>query len=312
MSENSNSYEELIIRFLDGHASTEEVEQLEKWKASSKANQLEFEQIEALFLLSADVELFNEIDVEADLKSVKSRLPHQKQEGKVRSVSTRLMRIAAVIVCLVGATFLFYFMSTEEKPQYIALSDGTKVYLRDQATLDFPKTFDTDQRRVTLHGEAFFEVAHDATKPFIIVTANTEVKVLGTTFLVSEQKNKVDVVVKTGKVQFSVKEEKTRHVILTANEQGIYANHEIKEQVNQNKNYLSWHTGAFEFTDTDIDMALSELSTFYPEMKLGHRVVSDCPLTASFDDESVQTIIQTIEATCSLRAQEVDGVWVFQ
>ena len=58
-------------------------------------------------------------------------------------------------------------------------------------------------RKLNLTGEAFFEVAPDTSLPFIIAAANTQVRVVGTSFLVKTDNDQVELVVKTGKVQFS-------------------------------------------------------------------------------------------------------------
>src|SRR5690606_9851089 len=64
----------------------------------------------------------------------------------------------------------------------VTLSDGTRVWLNSNSTLKFPPEFATDQRAVEISGEAFFEVAHDAKRPFIVKSYYQEITVLGTTF----------------------------------------------------------------------------------------------------------------------------------
>ncbi len=67
----------------------------------------------------------------------------------------------------------------------IQLSDGTKVWMNSVSQLEYPLAFGKSQRRIKLTGEAFFEVAKDATRPFIIDANGYEIKVLGTSFNVS-------------------------------------------------------------------------------------------------------------------------------
>lgn len=64
----------------------------------------------------------------------------------------------------------------------VLLPDGTKVYLNAESSLSYPASFSLRNRTVCLTGEAYFEVKHDATAPFIVKTTEVEIKVLGTTF----------------------------------------------------------------------------------------------------------------------------------
>lgn len=67
----------------------------------------------------------------------------------------------------------------------IQLEDGSKVWLNAGSVLTFPEHFATRQREIYLEGEGYFEVAHDAERPFIVRSANMDVNVLGTTFNLS-------------------------------------------------------------------------------------------------------------------------------
>lgn len=77
-------------------------------------------------------------------------------------------------------------LSTAKGRAYsVTLSDGTKVYLNSETTLKYPAKFAGNERIVMLDGEAYFEVAPDAKRPFIVKTERYDVKVLGTKFDVS-------------------------------------------------------------------------------------------------------------------------------
>ncbi|WP_215222745.1 FecR family protein [Echinicola shivajiensis] len=81
----------------------------------------------------------------------------------------------------------------------ISLSDGTTIHLNSESSLTFPKTFGDSIREVELQGEAFFDVAEDKEKPFIIHSKDVQIKVLGTSFNVN-QSEKLEVALVTGKV----------------------------------------------------------------------------------------------------------------
>jgi transmembrane sensor len=74
-------------------------------------------------------------------------------------------------------------MTTTKGRQYqLQLSDGSKIWLNAASSITFPTTFNEPARKISITGEAYFEIAHDAKHPFIVSTGNMEVQVLGTHF----------------------------------------------------------------------------------------------------------------------------------
>lgn len=83
-------------------------------------------------------------------------------------------------------TMAFNTVNIPKTKQYqLVLPDGTKVWLNSLSTMRFPATFDDNERRVKITGEAYFEVAKDKARPFYVETSGMTVKVLGTKFNVN-------------------------------------------------------------------------------------------------------------------------------
>src|SRR5690606_14624145 len=81
-------------------------------------------------------------------------------------------------------------LTTPRGGQYqTTLSDGTKVWLNAGSMLRYPLHFPADKRVVTLEGEAFFDVSHDAERPFTVQVNGTDIEVLGTQFNVNSYTN---------------------------------------------------------------------------------------------------------------------------
>jgi len=77
-------------------------------------------------------------------------------------------------------------LTTPKGGEYqVVLADGTKIWLNAASSITYPTAFNTKERRVKLSGEAYFEVAKDAQKPFYVNTANGQIRVLGTHFNIS-------------------------------------------------------------------------------------------------------------------------------
>ena len=87
----------------------------------------------------------------------------------------------------------------------IMLSDGTKLVANSRTTLSYPKTFrGAEQREVSIKGEAYLEVAHDAEHPFVVNSGKFKVKVLGTRFNISNyDDSKSSVVLAQGSVEIT-------------------------------------------------------------------------------------------------------------
>ena len=102
-------------------------------------------------------------------------------------------KIVAVIVVFFGVFMLFKVNKTIPEITVVAtdsivtqkLVDGTVVAINENSTIAFPEEFKNKQRVVKLEGEAFFEVAHDSTQPFIVDAQRGYIEVLGTKFNVN-------------------------------------------------------------------------------------------------------------------------------
>lgn len=115
------------------------------------------------------------------------------RRGKTASLYRRIVRVAvsAAAVLIVGIASLFLFKGPAEmivvenngaEVCELLLTDSTRVWLQLGAKITYPKKFSRKHRPVHLSGEAFFDVSHDPSRPFIVSTTAVEIKVLGTRF----------------------------------------------------------------------------------------------------------------------------------
>jgi hypothetical protein len=146
----------------------------------------------------------------------------------------------------------------------IMLPDGTNVWLNSESSLTFPVVFKGSTRKVSLKGEAYFEVAKNKEKPFIVHTDNTDIKVLGTHFNVHAYKddNNVKTTLLEGSVRLSSAASST---VLTPGQQGVTdaTNGSItQKKVNINQ-VMAWKAGYFIFRDDDIRDIMKQISRWY-------------------------------------------------
>ena len=307
-----NPYDELMIRVLDGYATETEQKQLNDWLLASPANQATFDEFQKIWTGAEDANVLNGLDIEADLKAVKVQATIADSKPLARSTSatrskpvTRLsisfiQKIAAILlpVAVVAIAISIYLnKGTGNEP--ILLSDGTKVWLYQEADLEFPEQFVGSTRSVKLIGEAFFEVAEDATKPFIIEAGKSEIKVLGTSFNVQSAVHETNVIVHSGKVQLAATDAPAQVVELTKGEKGIYQDSRVSETINADKNYRAWQNGVFEFDGSlPIEGVIAQLSRYYGAIDLPTSANADCSFTGEFDKEELGTVLETIKNSC--------------
>ncbi len=187
----------IIARFITGECTDEELAQIEEWTKADKSNAAELFGMERLYR-EAQAAAMPRRETEGALHRLHARIDARERHETVRkarlNVWRRLAAAAAVVIICVGIYALrgvvspekhieyMYARATATTPRQIALPDGTKVWLNNGATLRYPKTFADTLREVRLTGEAYFEVAKNHLKPFVVDSRDMKVRVLGTVF----------------------------------------------------------------------------------------------------------------------------------
>ena len=136
-----------------------------------------------------------ESDYRHKLTDIHRRIDLLDRAGKRgRFISLRRFAAAAALLALVVCGEYLFLRSRYERTPSVCLvtaqgskgeftlPDGTRVWLNGDSRLSYPETFDAEARRVWLDGEAFFQVRHDASHPFVVDMEVMQVEVLGTEF----------------------------------------------------------------------------------------------------------------------------------
>lgn len=161
---------------------------------------------------------------------------------------------------------LYNTVSTPRGGQYrLVLSDGTAVWLNAASSLRYPTAFQGRERRVEITGEAYFEVAHDEGRPFIVKRGLTEVKVLGTHFNVNGYEDEPSLTVTLLKGSVSVTNGH-RSKLLQPGQQAVVSAQPGKIDVYGGINtdhIISWKNGLFDFDDDELPVIMRQLSRWY-------------------------------------------------
>ncbi|MGA9649275.1 FecR family protein, partial [Pedobacter sp.] len=158
----------------------------------------------------------------------------------------------------------FNILHTGLGTQYqVNLPDGTKVWLNSKSSLRFAVNFDTNQRKVELAGEAYFEVAKDEKKPFRVFSKGQLVEVLGTHFNINAygDNGRTKTTLLEGRVAVSAEGDITRQLKPGQEatlEAGVIEVTSAKEQQS-----IAWKNGFFQFENASISTIMKELGHWY-------------------------------------------------
>jgi ferric-dicitrate binding protein FerR (iron transport regulator) len=144
------------------------------------------------------------------------------------------------------------------------LSDGSRVWLNAGSSMTYPVAFVRNERKVEITGEAYFEVSHDVSKPFVVSKGETSVTVLGTHFNVNayDDEEALRVTLLQGSVKVSPIQDA---VIIKPNEQAVVKSGSPLT-INQSPNIeavMAWKNGLFQFDRADINMVMKQIARWY-------------------------------------------------
>lgn len=187
----------------------------------------------------------------------------------------------------------------------VVLSDGTTVWLNAASKLEYPDQFAGDERRVKLVGEAFFQVAKDASKPFRIEVENTVIEVLGTSFNVNAYHKEINTSLVEGKVKIM---SQGRETYLSPGNEAIISANKIDVQPADIQKNTAWQRGEFVLDGSSFAEIIDQVSRWYNVEFIN---VGDIPLNSRFNGtlsrESRLSEVLRILAFGTNRKFEIDG-----
>lgn len=220
------------------------------------------------------------------------------------------MKVAAAVLLLAVAGWLLYGKMQQQELVQIAagvgeqksvqLPDGSTIWLNQNSSIAYAKNMaHENERHVTLKGEAFFEVAKNKEKPFVIDALETKTEVVGTSFNIQarEGSQTVAITVVTGKVLFSGKKG-NEQLTLEKGTAGIYtiASRSLQKQAIANSNALFWKTGQLQFNNAPLQQVLNDISQYYGvQFQLHDSTLANQRITTLFTNEKLEDMLPVLE-----------------
>jgi transmembrane sensor len=186
--------------------------------------------------------------------------------------------------------------NNDQKNILVSLPDGSRIFLNRNSELSYRSNFGGRGRNVALTGEAFFEIAPDISKPFIIDAGEARVKVVGTSFnvITMNKESAVEVFVKTGKVLLS-DNLGSALLALEPGDVGTVKEKSSSKKINDNPNYLSWNTGLLVYNGQKLNVVFSDLKRVYNmDIEVADPAILENRWTSPIDNQPQETIIRLI------------------
>lgn len=218
-------------------------------------------------------------------------------------------RYAAIVVLICGlwwavrpdddrATQKMETVYSAGKKSAVVLADGTRVDLNVNSVLRYPASFDGDSREVELSGEAFFEVAHDVARPFVVHAGAQRIEVLGTSFNVRcyGGESAIETTLIEGRVLLDCE---AGSVILQPGQQALFSTLESELEVKSADvgNFVAWKTGKYSFVNQTFDAIIAVLERgFGVSIQIMNEELKHKSYTMRFENgESLEKILELIK-----------------
>jgi len=312
---------ELFGKILTGNAREDEIIAFRRWFNDSEDNRSAFESYKKLWESG-------KIEKNYDLIRAKERIEFKINQrlNIPKRIFNSLQKVAAILFLplLILSIYLYSsILQTEDHDlqaiyqtidcpignrSKISLPDGTSVWLNSGSSITLPVSFSEEKtRKVSLSGEAYFNVIKDQKRPFLLSLDEITVRVTGTSFNVSNYKNdkQVEIMLESGKVDLYTgsnrkSDDRTRLLPgqLVTIEKGtdVLSVNEVKAE-----HYVSWTKGYLIFDDDKMSDVIRKLERWYNiDIEISDQEINDYLYTATIKDETIDQLLELLKYTSSI------------
>lgn len=314
-----------IARFLAGESAPAEAADVRAWLDANPRERDLLERLDAVATRQAP----SDVDVESALARVHERIGRINdlpgltvvRGGASRGVNASRARMYAVVGTIAaaavftvmvlksgssrpGAASHTYATATGQRDS-VLLADGSRVTLGPQSTLMVPADYG-EHRTVQLIGDAFFDVKHDASKPFSVRVKGAFIQDIGTSFSVeSDAVDATSVSVVTGSVRLrGIDAAATEGVILSAGDRGaIDANGRTRVARHVvGSDDVAWTAGRLVFRDAPVSQVAAELQRWYGvTLRADDSILYQRHVTTEFAGQPVDSVLHILELAIDAR-----------
>jgi ferric-dicitrate binding protein FerR (iron transport regulator) len=297
---------QLLRKYLNGNATLEERKFVEDYYNSFS----EESDVMTAFTSEEKAALENEL-----VQNIFGSVPNEKfVDPKLRPMRPRYWKIAAAVIlfAIFSGTAYMYLNKPGLKPaaqpalavhtntnRVFFLADGSSVILSAGSRLNYPSSFDgMSKREVYLEGQAFFDIQHNESKPFIVHTGDVTTTVLGTAFNIKAMPGEPNITVTVNRGKVKVENKHTTLGIITPRQQITFDKQKTTTnmQLVKSDSYMEWKDETLLFDNLTIAEAAKLLEQkFNAKIEISDQSLSSQRFTASFPkNESLEEALNSI------------------
>ncbi|QDH81228.1 DUF4974 domain-containing protein [Echinicola soli] len=313
MNREDNHIDKLLAKWLTHTATPEEIEEIKDWAAQRE---------ERLEILETFQKAWKETTAEPVLVNAEEKINEiwskgVEEKGSNISVWKPFMKYAAAIVLIAATSLALLYMVNggffqepsegQQRPYVVKenpagqktklyLPDGSIVYLNSASSITYAQGFEGNERRVRLEGEAYFEVAKDKNKPFVVESGPVETTALGTAFNVNAYlgDRELRVSLLEGKVQINKLEEQDKAVTLVPGKEVVVDKNTQKlfqGTVDVDK-VIGWKEGKLVFENAGFNEISTKLERWYGvDIQVKGQTPGDWTVTTIYQKQSLKNIL---------------------
>jgi transmembrane sensor len=296
-----------LVRLGSGRATAKDRLDFQRWRQSSAAHEAAAVEAEALLHAVGETRQADELRLQGTPRSAGPMRRHPVGR-RVLFVGAAAASVAAVAVALpalgpLSGLYADHATAVGERKR-VTLADGSVVVLNTATAVSVD--YSAQERRVVLHdGEALFEVAKDAARPFIVVAGDVEVRAVGTAFVVRLKRVFENVTVSEGTVEVKMGDRPPIRVV-AGQQLDVSESDGFKLRVVDVDAATAWQRGKLIFNRRPLENVIAELQRYRTGriVILGDRLKT-LEVTGVFDLDDTDRILRTIEETTKARVVQM-------
>lgn len=305
---------EKLIKFLNGACTQQEEEQIKKWLDQHGSD----EKVNEIFRDTWDnIQKAPKVpQLDKILQKVHQKIDPDKGR-KIRSINNNFIGIAASLILFAALAFMFFDFgkSTPDQPQQelatvfkretkageklkLRLPDQTYVIVNSNSSIEFDSDYGKENRFIKIQGEAYFDVAPNKEKPFIVDSGELHTTALGTEFNVFSRNGKEEIALTEGKVKVEVEDSLATSILSETLDPGEKATFKENDSKITNSDFdpsilTAWKEGRIQFKRKRLKEIFSDLQNWYGvEFQVPLNLNTNRKVSGEFNNESLENILE--------------------
>ncbi|WP_103068330.1 FecR family protein [Aquimarina sediminis] len=313
-----------LIKYIKGAAKENEKKAVIEWIRKDTKHQKQFNLLKANYVAST-LDSYDGNSVEAQYEQFSSKRSKSKvyyYTAMCSSIVIPLIMVWYLFSSFPNTNFVvnttdFFGSNTNEvitqqgDHKMVTLPDGSTVVLNAGSRLTYPEKFKDNIRKVTLVGEAFFDIKRDINKPFFVNTDDINIKVLGTSFNVKSYPDdeKIETTLITGKVEI-FQQQKEQTIVLEPSQRAVFDREKsniVVDKVNS-IHIIAWQKGKLIFDKTPLKQVVLDLNRKYDvEFVINSDSLLQYKYTGEFDNLTLEEVLELLRISSPISYEFVGG-----